>query len=90
MFRRKGTAIWYLSCATGAPCPFSRAGICLCDYTDPDAQDPMKDPLSHDKKRLLERCGEKRKHPLRGCVVRGSDHEHPGMYTESFGHPHRA
>ena len=74
---RKGTAVWYLSRATGAPCPFSRAGIRLCDYTDPDAQDPMKEPLGPSKKRLVERCGEKRKRPLRGCVVRGSDHERP-------------
>lgn len=31
---RKGTVVWYLSRATGAPCPFSRAGIRLCDYVD--------------------------------------------------------
>jgi hypothetical protein len=76
---RKGTAVWYLSRATGAPCPFSRAGIRLCDYTDPDAQDPMKEQLGSNKKRLVERCGEKRKRPLRGCVVRGSgsDNERP-------------
>ena len=70
---RKGTAVWYLSRATGAPCPFSRAGIRLCDYIDPDAQDPIRDPLGSNKKRLVERCGEKRKRPLRGCVMRGSD-----------------
>ncbi|PPQ89070.1 hypothetical protein CVT25_006442 [Psilocybe cyanescens] len=29
---RKGTAVWYLGRATGVPCPFSRAGIRLCDY----------------------------------------------------------
>ena len=76
---RKGTAVWYLSRATGAPCPFSRAGIRLCDYTDPDAQDPIKEQLGSNKKRLVERCGEKRKRPLRGCVVRGSgsDNERP-------------
>ena len=74
---RKGTAVWYLSRATGAPCPFSRAGIRLCDYTDPDVQDPMKEALSPNKKRPVERCGEKRKRPLRGCALRGSDHERP-------------
>jgi len=71
---RKGTAVWYLSRATGAPCPFSRAGIRLCDYIDPDAQDPAKDQLSF-KKRLVERCGEKRKRSLRGCATRGSGSE---------------
>ena len=73
---RKGTAVWYLSRATGAPCPFSRAGIRLCDYINPDAQDLTKDRSG---KRLVERCGEKRKRPLRGCVVTGldSDSERP-------------
>ena len=76
---RKGTAVWYLSRATGAPCPFSRAGIRLCDYIDPDAQDPTRDQCSFKKKHLAERCGEKRKRPLRGCVARGSgsDNERP-------------
>ena len=76
---RKGTAVWYLSRATGAPCPFSRAGIRLCDYTDPDAQDTTAEQLGSNKNRLVERCGEKRKRPLRGCVVRGSgsDNERP-------------
>lgn len=31
---RKGTTVWYLSRVTGAPCPFGRAGIRLCDYVD--------------------------------------------------------
>ena len=76
---RKGTAVWYLSRATGAPCPFSRAGIRLCDYVDPDVQDPIKEQLGSNKKRLAERCGEKRKRPVRGCVARssGSDNERP-------------
>ncbi|KAF8803565.1 hypothetical protein BYT27DRAFT_7171665 [Phlegmacium glaucopus] len=76
---RKGTAVWYLSRATGAPCPFSRAGIRLCDYIDPDAQDPTKDQSTSKKKHLVERCGEKRKRPMRGCTTRGSgsDNERP-------------
>ena len=76
---RKGTAVWYLSRATGAPCPFSRAGIRLCDYIDQDAQDSTKEQLTAYKKHPVERCGEKRKRPLRGCVARGSasDNERP-------------
>ncbi|KAJ7582812.1 hypothetical protein C8J56DRAFT_232175 [Mycena floridula] len=31
---RKGTAVYYLSRVTGAPCPFSRVGIRLCDYVE--------------------------------------------------------
>ncbi|KAK7466960.1 hypothetical protein VKT23_004024 [Stygiomarasmius scandens] len=32
---RRGTTVWYLSRATGAACPFARAGIRLSDYTQP-------------------------------------------------------
>ena len=31
---RRGTVVWYLSRAAGVPCPFARAGIRLCDYTE--------------------------------------------------------
>ena len=31
---RRGTVVWYLSRAAGVPCPFSRAGIRLCDYNE--------------------------------------------------------
>ena len=72
---RKGTAVWYLSRATGVPCPFSRAGIRLCDYvTAPDPPD-LPQP-----KRELEICGQKRKRPLRGCRgtnPSGSENERP-------------
>lgn len=84
---RKGTAVWYLSRATGVPCPFARAGIRLCDYVSVDSQkDDQK--LSTRKRRLQERdnevevCGQKRKRPLRGCVAAkkgkdSSDEERP-------------
>ncbi|THU99326.1 hypothetical protein K435DRAFT_498869 [Dendrothele bispora CBS 962.96] len=32
---RRGTTVWYLSRATGAACPFARAGIRLSDSTQP-------------------------------------------------------
>ncbi|KAF8163008.1 hypothetical protein B0H34DRAFT_303935 [Crassisporium funariophilum] len=75
---RKGTAVWYLSRATGVPCPFARAGIRLCDYVDPDAVEVELPPARREKK-VEHRCGEKRKRPLRGCVARGSgsDNERP-------------
>ncbi|CAA7267632.1 unnamed protein product [Cyclocybe aegerita] len=78
---RKGTAVWYLSRATGVPCPFSRAGIRLCDYVSQDAQDAER--TSKRERRRQEReavCGQKRKRPLRGCAIRGandSDVERP-------------
>ncbi|TDL27545.1 hypothetical protein BD410DRAFT_782651 [Rickenella mellea] len=31
---RRGTTVWYLSKAAGAPCPFARCGIALRDYAD--------------------------------------------------------
>ena len=63
---RKGTAVWYLSRATGVPCPFSRAGIRLCDYVLPDAERPSQ----------RESAGQKRKRPLRGCAA-ATDSERP-------------
>lgn len=85
---RKGTAVWYLSRATGVSCPFAKAGIRLCDYVNVDSQkDDHK--MSSRKRRLLalhereifEVCGQKRKRPLRGCVARkekdNSDEERP-------------
>ncbi|KAF9002022.1 hypothetical protein BDQ17DRAFT_568954 [Cyathus striatus] len=76
---RRGTTVWYLGRATGAPCPFARAGIRLCDYTESGKADPWDDPK--DKKRQRDKhhrwdlppaCGQKRKRPLRGCVARNS------------------
>ncbi|KAL5490449.1 hypothetical protein ACEPAI_5282 [Sanghuangporus weigelae] len=31
---RRGTTVWYLSKAAGAPCPFARVGIALRDYAE--------------------------------------------------------
>jgi hypothetical protein len=69
---RRGTMVWYLSGATGAPCPFARAGIMLCEYGENGRIG------SHsDKKRQRDRsveCGKKRKRSLRGCAA-ASDSE---------------
>ncbi|KJA27241.1 hypothetical protein HYPSUDRAFT_198509 [Hypholoma sublateritium FD-334 SS-4] len=59
---RKGTAVWYLSRATGVPCPFTRAGIRLCDYV---VRDEAEQPR---RRSTTPACGEKRKRPLRGCA----------------------
>ncbi|EJD05986.1 uncharacterized protein FOMMEDRAFT_18205 [Fomitiporia mediterranea MF3/22] len=34
---RRGTTVWYLSRAAGAPCPFARVGIALRDYAEASA-----------------------------------------------------
>lgn len=34
---RRGTVVWYLSKAVGAPCPFARAGLALRDYSETSA-----------------------------------------------------
>lgn len=34
---RRGTVVWYLSKAVGAPCPFARAGLALRDYSEGSA-----------------------------------------------------
>jgi hypothetical protein len=61
---RRGTMIWYLSKAAGAPCPFARAGIRLCDHKDVGEE-------KHEQK-----CGQKRKRMLRArSRGRGSDSE---------------
>ena len=80
---RKGTAVWYLSRATGVPCPFARAGIRLCDYatTSPTIGDWQKEEprMSSRRRKLLaaqqereneEVCGQKRKRSSAGCIVR--------------------
>jgi hypothetical protein len=76
---RRGTMVWYLSKATGAPCPFSRAGIRLCDYGENGkiglpvgARERKRD---RDRQRRQEQCGQKRKRSLRGCAEQGSDSE---------------
>jgi hypothetical protein len=73
---RRGTVVWYLSRATGAPCPFSRAGIRLCDYGEDGIYNSSKEKKKErdrEKQRRAEECGQKRKRPLRGCVSKGSD-----------------
>jgi hypothetical protein len=71
---RRGTVVWYLSRATGAPCPFSRAGIRLCDYGEDGIFSSSKEKKrEREKERRTEQCGQKRKRPLRGCVAKGSE-----------------
>ena len=67
---RRGTMVWYLSRATGAPCPFTRAGIQLCQYGEngkvgsPNGTREKK--RERDRQRRAEQCGQKRKRVLRG------------------------
>lgn len=74
---RRGTMVWYLSRATGAPCPFTRAGIRLCDYGEDGKEGGVaaarERKRQRDRERRGEQCGEKRKRPLRGCVAKGSE-----------------
>jgi hypothetical protein len=65
---RRGTVVWYLSRVTGASCPFSRAGIRLCDYVDLGAPQPISK-----KRKEFEQCGQKRKRrSSRECVLKHS------------------
>ncbi|KAF8633757.1 hypothetical protein AX17_004411 [Amanita inopinata Kibby_2008] len=61
---RRGTMVWYLSRATGAPCPFARAGIRLCDYGESGKSSAVK---AKDRQHGAEQqtCGQKRKRALR-------------------------
>ncbi|KAJ7738493.1 hypothetical protein DFH07DRAFT_82874 [Mycena maculata] len=73
---RRGTMVWYLSGATGAPCPFARAGIMLCEYGEDGRIGSHS--TARDKKKQRERseeCGKKRKRSLRGCATADSDSE---------------
>ncbi|KAJ6547377.1 hypothetical protein B0H19DRAFT_264554 [Mycena capillaripes] len=66
---RRGTMVWYLSGATGAPCPFARAGIMLCEYGENGRTGSQ---TARDKRKARERseeCGTKRKRSLRGCAA---------------------
>lgn len=68
--------VWYLSRATGAPCPFARAGIRLSDYGE-NGRIGQTGSLAREKKRakMLQRrandqaCGQKRKRSLRSCAA---------------------
>ncbi|TFK26388.1 hypothetical protein FA15DRAFT_615866 [Coprinopsis marcescibilis] len=78
---RKNTAVWYLSRATGAPCPFARAGIRLCDYDDFNEEEHERESKRRRlKHQIVPPAGHKRKRPLRSCVAKGasdteSEHE---------------
>ncbi|KAF4608738.1 hypothetical protein EYR40_001085 [Pleurotus pulmonarius] len=67
---RRGTVVWYLSRATGAPCPFARAGIRLCDYVDRGKPEPKKPRHTIDEQ---QQCGQKRKRQLRNRLGGGGD-----------------
>ncbi|EGN93233.1 hypothetical protein SERLA73DRAFT_78839 [Serpula lacrymans var. lacrymans S7.3] len=68
---RRGTMVWYLSKATGIPCPFARAGIRLSDYGENGKVGMLSGPKDRkrerDRQRRAEQCGQKRKRLLRGC-----------------------
>lgn len=75
---RRGTMVWYLSRAAGAPCPFARAGIRLCDYTESGKVGCLpttgrEKKRERDRLRRAEQCGQKRKRLLRACADKGSD-----------------
>ncbi|KDQ59431.1 hypothetical protein JAAARDRAFT_32991 [Jaapia argillacea MUCL 33604] len=78
---RKGTMVWYLSRAAGAPCPFARVGIRLCDYGENgksghQAKDAKERKRERDRMRRAAQCGQKRKRLLRSCAVpKDSDSE---------------
>jgi len=70
---RRGTMVWYLSRATGAPCPFARAGIQLCQYGENGKDGLPNAREKRERQRRPEKCGQKRKRLLRGH--KGSDCE---------------
>lgn len=79
---RKGTIVWYLSKAAGAPCPFARAGLRVCDYTEngktgpqPLPKDPRERRRERDRARRAAQCGDKRKRLSRACASTGTDVE---------------
>lgn len=79
---RRGTMVWYLSRATGAPCPFTRVGIRLCDYGEngkvglPSGARERK--RERDRQRRTAQCGQKRKR-LRGYKGSGSESADEGQ-----------
>jgi hypothetical protein len=76
---RKGTMVWYLSRATGAPCPFARAGISLSKYFDKDTPGSVYDiktaRTEKERQRKQEQCGQKRKRLTRRCLGRSVESE---------------
>jgi hypothetical protein len=73
---RRGTVIWYLSRAAGAPCPFARAGIRLCDYK-----------YTGDAKFEEQQCGHKRKRSLRPRAGDNDGSDSDGLPNESERRP---
>lgn len=72
---RRGTVVWYLSRAAGVPCPFSRAGIRLCEYTENGRVGTVVNPgkerkRERDRLRRAEQSGQKRKRLPRACAAR--------------------
>ncbi|KAH9854059.1 hypothetical protein C2E23DRAFT_819369 [Lenzites betulinus] len=75
---RRGTQVWYLSKATGAPCPFARADIRVCEYNEDGKTGTVPNP-GRERKRERDRlrkaaqaCGQKRKRLPRSCADKGS------------------
>ncbi|KAI0646891.1 hypothetical protein C8Q79DRAFT_592796 [Trametes meyenii] len=74
---RRGTSVWYLSKAAGAPCPFAAAGIRICDYNE-DGKVGTVPNAGRERKRERDRrrkaaqtCGQKRKRLPRSCADKG-------------------
>ncbi|KAH8107165.1 hypothetical protein BXZ70DRAFT_885384 [Cristinia sonorae] len=72
---RRGTVVWYLSKAAGAPCPFAREGIRLSEYTEngkvgSTVNAGRERKRERDRLRRAEQCGQKRKRLLRACADR--------------------
>ncbi|KAI0062382.1 hypothetical protein BV25DRAFT_1804163 [Artomyces pyxidatus] len=85
---RRGTMVWYLSRAAGAPCPFARAGIRLCEYTEngkigSTAKDPKERKRERDRKRRAEQCGQKRKRLSRACADGSVDSAESGSDVDN-------
>ncbi|KAI8998800.1 hypothetical protein BD414DRAFT_134269 [Trametes punicea] len=71
---RRGTQVWYLSKAAGAPCPFAAVGIRICDYNEDGKVGAVLNP-GRERKRERDRlrkaaqaCGQKRKRLPRSCA----------------------
>ena len=71
--------VWYLSRAAGAPCPFARCGIRLCEYNEQGKASGLlansrEKKREKDRLRHAEQCGQKRKRLLRSAYAdKGSD-----------------
>ena len=78
--------VWYLSKAAGAPCPFARAGIRLCEYTENGkvgvSAGPRERKRERDRVRRQEQCGQKRKRLARACADGGKADSDSGSDAE--------